>query len=173
MKHSRSLAIAAALAAVVLLPAISPIAPAWNRTDSLPKGLYLATRFDGGILARGQIACFPYEAPSWAKTSYLYKGEILCKRVLGLPGDILTTLSTGTNQVCHDGHCESLGKLLSHDSKGRAVEHPVWDGTVIPQGAYYLGSTRRPNSLDSRYLGLVQKTKIVKTLIPLLVEQDN
>jgi type IV secretory pathway protease TraF len=174
MKHSRSLTIAAALAAVILILAVSPVTPVWIRSESLPQGLYLATRFDGeAALARNQLACFPYENPSWAAKPYLHKGELLCKHVYGLPGDTLTTSDDGTNEICHGGICDNVGTALKQDSRGRPVHHPVWTGSLIPEGSYYLGSTRRPNSLDSRYLGLIPKNKIVKTLVPLLVEQDN
>jgi len=173
MKKRTSLIAAAALAAVVLTLAVSPIVPAWNRSDSIPKGLYVATAYSPDQpLVRGQLACFPYEQPAWAKRYYLYKGEILCKHVLGMPGDTITTAADGTNTICHDGKCASVGVALPKDSFGNDVKHPVWAGDVIPEGSYYMGSTRRPNSLDSRYLGLIEKTKIVKTLVPLLVEQD-
>lgn len=173
MKHSRYLLIAAALAAVLAVQAASPVSPAWIKSESLPLGLYLATRYEGGPLARGQLACFPYENPSWAKKKYLYKGEIVCKYILGVPGDVLTTLPTDIHQVCHKNQCTGLGLILRHDANGRAVDHPVWTHFTIPEQTYYLGSTRRPNSLDSRYLGLIHRNKIVKTLVPLLVEQDH
>jgi type IV secretory pathway protease TraF len=174
MKHTGSLAVAAAIAAVVLVVVFSPIVPGWVKSDSLPQGLYLATAYDGSKpLVRGQTACFPYVNPAWAAHPYMYKGELLCKYVLGLPGDTLSVAADGATQVCHDGQCDSLGVPLAHDSAGNRVQHQVWANTRIPPGSYYMGSTRRRNSLDSRYLGLIDGKKIVKTLVPLLVQQDN
>lgn len=174
MKITPSLAVAAALAAVVLTLVVSPIVPAWNRSESIPKGLYLAT--DAGAdttLVRGQLACFPYENPVWVRKPYLYRGEILCKYVMGLPGDVIKTAADGSNQVCRAGQCTNVGTALKRDSRGDTVTPPVFQGAVIPDNTYYMGSTRRPNSLDSRYLGLIPKNKIVKTLVPVLVQQDN
>lgn len=174
MKHSRSLVAAAALAAVVLVLALSPVLPAVNRSESLPMGLYLATATSEKTeLVRGQLACFPYENPAWARRPYLYKGEILCKYVMGVPGDIVTVGADGSNQICHAGKCQNVGTPLKRDSRGDEVQHPVFKDEVILAGSYYMGSTRRPNSLDSRYLGLIPKNKIVKTLVPVLVQQDN
>ena len=174
MKMKPSLLAAAALAAVILTLVVSPIVPAWNRSSSIPEGLYLATDASAAtVLARGQLACFPYENPEWVKKPYLYKGEILCKYVMGMPGDIVKTTAGGANQICSAGRCADVGVALKRDSRGDATSPPVFSDTVIPEGSYYMGSTRRPNSLDSRYLGLVPKTKIVKTLVPVLVQQDN
>ncbi len=174
MKHARSLTAAAALAAVVLVLAFSPVVPGWVKSDSLPQGLYLATAYHGGApLVRGQTACFPYENPSWAARPYMYKGELLCKYVLGLPGDVVSIAADSSTQICHDGQCDNVGVALPHDSHGSPVQHMEWNNTTIPAGSYYMGSTRRRNSLDSRYLGLIEEKKIVKTLVPLLVQQDN
>jgi type IV secretory pathway protease TraF len=177
MKHTRSLSMAAAFAAVVLVLAFSPIVPGWVKSDSIPQGLYLATAYHGSpSLLRGQPACFPYENPAWAVRPYMYKGELLCKYVLGLPGDTVSTAPDGATIICHGGTggaCDNVGIALTHDHAGNPVQHPVWHQTVIPDGSYYMGSTRRRNSLDSRYLGFIQDKKIVKTLVPLLVQQDN
>lgn len=174
MKHKKTYIAAAAIAAVVLTLAISPIKPAWNKTESLPIGLYLSTAHDAyAPLSRGQLACAPYERPTWAKGNYMYPGELFCKRVLGVPGDIVNTRPDGTNEICHNGKCEEVGKPLTKDSAGRPMEHITWTSQVIPSGMYYLGSTRRPNSMDSRYLGLIAQDKIAKTLRPVWTEQDN
>lgn len=162
----------AVLALGLIATVALPYGLSWVKTDSIPKGLYLShARAQSASLQRGEIACFTYTPPEWAKSRrYMYPGELLCKQVLGLPGDVLTTKATGENIVCHDGQCDSLGFILPTDSRGRPVEHPVWKEHRIPEGSYYLGATRRPNSFDSRYLGLVPENIIIKTLVPLLVE---
>jgi conjugative transfer signal peptidase TraF len=174
MKHKKTYVVAAAIAAVVLALAVSPVKPAWNKTASLPLGLYLSFAHDGNTpLARGDLACVSYERPKWATGEYLYPGELLCKRVMGVPGDVLNTRDDATNEVCHEGMCEDVGKPLSHDSSGRPLQHLTWKTDVIPVGMYYLGSTRRLNSMDSRYLGLMPQSRIVKTLRPVWTEQEN
>lgn len=173
MKHKRTYILAAAVAAVVLTLAVSPVKPGWNRSESLPIGLYLTTAYNGTKpLSRGDLVCVPYERPAWAIGNYLYPGELLCKRVMGVPGDVIATRADGMNEVCHQGTCEPLGKPLSKDSFGFPMQHITWNNEVIPVGMYYLGSTRRPNSIDSRYLGLFPQSKIAKTLRPVWTEQE-
>jgi conjugative transfer signal peptidase TraF len=174
MKHKRTYIVAAAVAAVVLALAVSPVKPGWNKTESLPVGLYLSYAHDATVpLSRGELACVPYERPDWAIGNYLYPGELLCKRVMGVPGDVVNSRPNGMNELCHDGKCEEIGKPLEHDSAGRPMQHITWTSEVIPAGMYYLGSTRRPNSMDSRYLGLMPQAKVVKTIRPVWTEQDN
>lgn len=174
MNHKRTYIAAAAIAAVVLALAISPVKPAWNKTGSLPIGLYISTAYKGEKpLARGDLACIPYDRPPWAVGQYMYPGELLCKKVLGIPGDVINSRPDTTNEVCYSGQCHELGKPLVRDSAGHPMQHFTWKNEVIPPNTYYLGSTRRPNSMDSRYLGLVPQTQVVKTIRPLWTEQDN
>lgn len=162
--------VAAGVALLLTANALSPVGLAWNRTESLPRGLYLARSAAlSPPLARGDIACFTYQPPVWAQGRYYHPGEVLCKHVMGLPGDTMSVVD-GENQICHDGQCAGAGKIRDTDSAGRPVPHVDYAGKVIPEGQYYLGSTRRPNSFDSRYLGFVPKNIIIKTIVPLLVE---
>ena len=131
----------------------------------------MATIERGPELHRGAIACFGYEQPAWAKVKYFEAGEIICKKVLGVPGDTVTT-TNNENVICHERQCAPSGKILAVDSHGVPVEHVAFAGAAIPAHTYYLGSTRRPNSMDSRYFGLISAAKIVKTLVPILVEHD-
>ena len=159
------------LAALFVANAFSPIGLAWNRTTSLPSGLYLArTLTSGAPLARGDLACFTYTPPAWAKGRYYHQGEILCKRIFGVPGDTITTVGS-EHHICHDGECTSSGTILNVDTAGRPAEHPVWNNYTLAPGEYYFGSKKVPNSYDSRYLGLISRNIIVKTIVPLLVEK--
>jgi conjugative transfer signal peptidase TraF len=145
---------------------ISPWFLAWNRTDSIPEGLYLAHR--GAVtLTRGQLVCFRYREPAWAVGRYLPNGAQICKEVLGLPGDTVKQQGVHLQLARADGGAESLGDLLPADSKGRSVPPQSWGRTLIPQNRYYLGSTRIPASFDSRYLGLIDKADVLERIYPL------
>ena len=145
---------------------LSPWRLGYNRTDSLPLGLYLAHRAPQA-LERGDYVCFRYREPSWAVGRYLPDGAQLCKEVLGLPGDTVLQEQNALYLV-HGGKRAPLGSLLSADSKGRAVPVQSWGTTVIPPGQFYLGSTRIPTSFDSRYLGLISQSDILARIYPLL-----
>ena len=144
---------------------VLPWTIAYNRTDSLPLGLYLE-RMNPPPLERGQLACFRYQEPRWAAGRYLPNGAQICKEVLGLPGDSIRQESEKLT-LAHDGETVSLGTLLPADSKGRPIPPMQWGTTVIPAGKYYLGSTRIVTSFDSRYLGLVDQGDVVGRIYPL------
>jgi conjugative transfer signal peptidase TraF len=145
---------------------LSPWFIAYNRTDSIPEGLYLAHR-GASTLTRGQLVCFRYHEPAWAAGRYLPNGAQVCKEVLGLPGDTVTQAGQHLQLARTGGGTESLGDLLSADSKGRVVPSQSWGKTVIPAGQYYLGSTRITTSFDSRYLGLIDKADVLERIYPL------
>jgi type IV secretory pathway protease TraF len=117
---------------------------------------------------RGDLACFRYQAPDWAlERHYLPEASLVCKRVLGLPGDRL--LRTGnTLAVCERLACQDVGKLANVDSRGRPVKlAPLPE--IIPEGSVYLGVPERPRSFDSRYLGLVPVAQLVRFIYPIWV----
>lgn len=142
---------------------------AYNLTESLPTGLYFANyKFDS--LSRNSLACFKYRSPEWAKGRYLYDGAQVCKVVLGLPGDVVNQEGEEL-YLLHNNTKTSLGKLKDADSAGRVVPHLTWSNVTIPSGSYYLGSTRTPESFDSRYLGLINRPDIVAQIHPVLTSK--
>lgn len=142
-----------------------PWALQYNRTDSEPKGFYLAHRHVSEV-TRGELVCFKYRPPDWALGRYLPPGAQICKQVLGLPGD--TVRQSGMHlSLEHDGSTTDLGEMLTADSKGRSVHPLPWGVTAIPPGKYYLGSTRIMTSFDSRYLGLIDKSDVIEQIYPL------
>ncbi|MBC8737237.1 hypothetical protein F6X40_10500 [Paraburkholderia sp. UCT31] len=138
-----------------------------NRTESLPLGLYFANRNVSNI-GKGQLICFVYREPNWARGRYLPSGSHICKEVLGVPGDIITARGLSLFAQ-HGAETTYLGDMREADSAGRPVPLPNWSHVVIPPGSYYLGSTRSPKSFDSRYLGLVTTTEIAERIYPLIV----
>lgn len=139
---------------------------AFNRTESLPLGIYFSNS-NVKDFSRGSLACFTYHAPDWAKGRYLPEGSQICKEVVGLPGDQVE--QTGRELfLLHNGKRESLGTMLPSDSQGRTVPLLEWGRKTIPAGQFYLGSTRVTKSFDSRYLGLINQRDITARIYPVL-----
>jgi len=145
---------------------ILPWKIAFNRTPSLPQGLYLTTN-NVAEVNRGDLVCTHYQEPAWAVGRYLPPGAQLCKEVLGLAGDTLEERS-GELFLLNKEASLSLGIILSKDSNDRPLPHLNWQKQAIPAGKVYLGSTRIARSLDSRYLGLINQTDIHLKIYPLL-----
>ena len=139
----------------------------WIRSPSLPVGLYWHTRITRQP-RRGDLVCFRYQAPEWAlERHYLPESSLVCKPVLGLPGD--RVLRTGDSlAVCHQAVCEVVGRIVSFDSRGRPVT-PAILPERIPEGSLFLGVPERPRSFDSRYLGLVRVTQLLRMIHPMWV----
>lgn len=144
-----------------------PVGITWNRTASLPIGLYWHSNVTA-TPAVGDTVCFPYKAPDWARPRlYFSEGALLCKRVLGLPGDRIVH-GDGRFEVCHANRCTDAGEVKTHDSMGRsAVAAQLPD--VIPEGFVYMGIPEVPMSFDSRYLGLIALADLERTIHPVWV----
>lgn len=156
------------IALLGLLDAISPIGISYNHSKSLPRGFYWHRPVELP-LHRGQLVCFRYVAPESVKTRHYFpEGTLICKSVLGLPGDHIVRSGLET-KICIANSCVSAGTSLTHDSQGRplpALEFP----DVVPAGSLFLSSTRVPNSFDSRYLGLIAQSALVRETHPFLTE---
>ena len=147
---------------------VLPVGITWIRSPSLPIGLYWHTRATVPP-RRGDEACFRYRPPQWAiERQYLPENSLLCKRVLGLPGDRLVRNGDSLT-VCHLAACEDVGRIVSFDSRGRPVTPAVLPA-IIPEGTVYLGVPEHPRSFDSRYLGLVQIAQLLRTIHPVWVQ---
>jgi type IV secretory pathway protease TraF len=141
----------------------------YNKTPSLSTGFYWYKK-DPGPFERNEIACFrQQQKPSWVKErKYFPEDMLFCKYVLGLPGDTIETREDRHVYICHDGRCSDAGKILDKDSWGRPSFGADLPKT-IPAGYYYMGSVRVPNSLDSRYLGLIKAEELDRTASALLI----
>lgn len=133
---------------------VSPYSLAYNRTPSIPMGVYLTKRVTSDVLVPGDIGCFAYRAPEWAQDrSYFPSGMRLCKYVYGRPG----------TAVFRDGDAlwvgERAGPPVAHysdaDSKGRPLYQDALATGVVPAGTLLMLAPARKNSFDSRYLGYI------------------
>lgn len=150
---------------LALIEMNSPYGISFNPSPSLPMGVY----WDGPVphkLHRNELACFSYAPPAWAFSRHYYSvGTQICKWVLGLPGDRIVK-NGRTMHICHGDKCVFAGVILKTDSEGRPAYAASFP-SVIPEGEYYFGSTRVPNSYDSRYLGLIDYRDVTRVIHPL------
>ncbi len=88
-----------------------------------------------------------------------YGNTMLIKRVIGMPGD---TVRFEDNKLYING--EYVEEPFDHE-----VTHNYELEGVIPEGKYFVVGDNRPNSKDSRYIGLVTdkmiRGKIIKTVL--------
>lgn len=146
-----------------------PYSLAWNQTSSIPRGFYWAKAHDGKQLARGDLACFRYRAPDWASNrDYFPDGFRLCKPVAGLPGDSVVK-EDGKLQVFADGKLVEQVSVATADRQGRPLETHAMPAGVVPVGQLVLLAPKYPNSLDSRFLGLIEASKVTHQIWPLWV----
>lgn len=165
-----ALILGASWLAFSLYSAFCPYSVVWNRTASIPMGVYLAERVDPSMLAHDDAACFRYVAPSWAKDRHYFPdGFMLCKYVKGLPGDTVT-VSGNTVQVHWAGQSQfrPTGTLAAEDSAQRPLPPDALATQVIPSGFLLLVAPAHPNSLDSRYLGLIPAAQVTTRIHPLI-----
>lgn len=162
-----------ALGAVLLLVAVGAYAAGirFNYTESLPRGLYLASDFDPAAAHRGALveAC-PDQAQAEAVADYLPNGPCpggvipLGKELAALPGDSVVVDSAG---VTVGGVRLQNSAPLFQDRAGRSLS-PRLGVYVLGTGEYWLYSGRVRTSIDSRYVGPV--TDVRSALRPLWVE---
>ncbi len=156
MKADRLLACTAAgLGAVAF--SLLPVTPrlVWNRTESMPTGLYFVSRADR--LIRGDVVAYqpgPGEAAWLESRQYTGKGWLLIKQVAALDGD----------EVCREQESVFVNKVLvaraqKSDSAGRDL--PAWQGcSILKNGdAFFLSDHAR--SIDGRYFGIQPAERIV------------
>lgn len=165
-----SLALFFLLGATILLKGYDQLVPYGVRyvfTPSIPTGLYGSVRYDHTPLTRGEGVCFKPIPTGWvAARGYFQPGEIICKFVLGVPGDEVRAHGPAL-EICHDGSCASAGTVMPADRQGRPSQSAFTGTTVIPAGKYYMGATHNPRSFDSRYLGLIAGNLVTVRISPI------
>ena len=188
-KHQRAAIGLVAITAVLAALRYSPWRLVWNSTPSEPRGLYLV-HVTGPIpvsrLPYGTLVQFHYRCPliparvtrgplaGITRLTCLDRhvapypdGTPFIKRVEGKPGDMLTTYRGCMTIRRRDGTVRALGCALRRAPDGRPVPyHMHWNDTRISRGRFYAGSTRVPQSYDSRYFGLVKRQQIIGTVQP-------
>ena len=163
------LAVGATLAVVAVGSHLAGVR--FNYTESLPRGLYLASDFDPATARRGQLveAC-PELAAAEAVADYLPNGSCpggviaLGKEIAALPGDRVMVDSAG---VAVGGVRLPNSAPLFRDRAGRPLSPRLGDH-MLGAGEYWLHSSRIRTSIDSRYVGPVSDVR--SALRPLLVE---
>ncbi len=77
--------------------------------------------------------------------------EYLIKRVIGLPGE---TVEYKDNKLYING------ELIEENFNHKNTDDYILD-KEIPEGYYFVVGDNRPDSLDSRYIGLIKKEEIL------------
>lgn len=150
--------------------ALSPWGLAFNSTASLERGVYLTRSLAPDESIRlGQIACFRYEEPTaLAGRNYFGRGQALCKPVAALAGDTLVQRGNVLYREGPDRLPARLTEVAARDSKGRLLPQFFLDKPYqLKPGEVALVAGAKPNSLDSRYLGVFTRARLHLTAKPL------
>jgi conjugative transfer signal peptidase TraF len=133
----------------------------WNRTPSMPLGLYWLSR--GAPPTRGRLVGFPVPADVANLVrgrNYLPPGAMLVKPVVATAGDRVCT--AGGTFTVNGEPLAAGGEILMADSAGRPLPHYEGCGPV-PQGYLYVASSH-PRSFDSRTFGPILASDVQGTV---------
>jgi len=127
----------------------------WNRTESVPAGLYLLTAEPP--LSRGDLVAYLPEADerAWLEgRAYTGRGWPLIKRIAALEGD----------QVCRTGQIILINETptalaLAEDAAGRSL--PAWEGCRLLRPGDIFLLADHPRSVDGRYFGVQENGRIL------------
>ena len=128
----------------------------WNASPSAPVGLYRVEPKPRPEL-KDLVVVRPPDDLVWflAEGGYLPRGVPLLKHVAALGGQ----------RVCRTGRAlsidgEHVGDALERDHRGRPL--PTWQGCVVLSDAQvFLFNADRPDSLDGRYFGPLERRTII------------
>ena len=153
----------AASAAAVSGPSAHP-SVIWNTSPSVPTGLY-RVRLDPTPAVNDIVVVRPPEDLAWflAEGGYLPRHVPLLKRVAALAGARVCRFGL---TVSIDG--KAVAEALQRDHRGRPL--PTWSGCIVLTDAQvFLLSTDRPDSLDGRYFGPLDRSAIVGRAAPVWI----
>jgi len=114
------------------------MAPALEPGDQI-----LVTRYFRALPERGHVIVF--RSPSGGD-------ELLVKRVVGVPGDLVDSRL---------GRVRVGGHTLAEPYVMRAASTGSIEAMVVPQDAYYVLGDNRDDSLDSRSWGVVRQEQVI------------
>lgn len=158
------------IAGLVLIAAASaplPVRLIWNRTASVPTGLYVVS--SPVAFTRGDLVAYlpsPREAAWIEAGGYTGKGWPLIKRIAALEGDEACRID---ETVLVNGAVSALA--LKIDANG--AELPVWDGCrrLGPGDIFLLADHTR--SIDGRYFGVQEAQRILGMAVRVLPHSDD
>ena len=133
----------------------------WNRTDSVPRGLYLVART--ADISKADLVAFEpsHETRHWLEENGLVgPGWPLLKQVAGLEGD----------EICRCGTRIFINGLASADAlelKASGSALPVWQGCRTLQADEVFLLNSHPQSVDGRYFGPQDRGRILGVAQPL------
>lgn len=125
----------------------------WNRTGSVPQGLYWLS--DEPYTKGGWVVVSARSAEAqWAELhGFVGKGWPLLKRVAGVPGD----------EICRDGVTVLINGMPSGEAliaSGDGALLPSWSGCRrVSEDEIFLMNAH-PKSLDGRYFGITSARDI-------------
>ena len=162
------LALIWSLALIRLLIDPTPRIPlVFNVTPSLPYHVALLSP-PQLVLQRGDLVVYAFEGEAAVAYPGL-RGQPLFKRVVGVPGDVISVhpspLGADMPEVHVNGHSVGIVKPITRHGMPLSAIQPG----VIPSGCYYVQGVH-PDSFDSRYRqsGLVRAGQILAMAHPLL-----
>lgn len=91
--------------------------------------------------------------------------ELLIKRVIGLPGDVITVDTQGRIHVNGDISYYGEGNALTADMSGMQQLEDGSFQVILGDKEFFLVGDNHENSTDSRRLGPVEKGKILEKVI--------
>lgn len=166
-----AMTIAFAAAAVLAYKAFVPFELVINTSSSIPRGLYLAKAVERAPLERGAGVCFAYVPPAWASNrAYFEPGRRLCKYVAAIPGEQVLVKDGRLQVRTAGGTLVQEAELAENDSLGRPLPPNALHTGKVPFGKVLLLAPANKNSLDSRYLGLIDQSAVSHQIWPLWVQ---
>jgi conjugative transfer signal peptidase TraF len=146
----------------------------YNRTNSLPKGLYWLVDKEP---ERGDIVSFWPDGSEAFRTArergYLIPGQYndqgdggydaVMKKLLGLPGDIVSITEDG---VSINGVSVPNSRPFARDNIGDPLPVIRLRDYRLKENEVLLLSDHLPRSFDARYFGVQEKRQIIDVLVP-------
>lgn len=153
-----------------------PYALVLNVTASIPLGVYVSESIEPYTpLRRTDLVCFRYgeEPAMFTGRNYFKSTDTLCKPVLGFPGDTLRSTPAGLFLTPREGTERQIAVYASHDLHGRPLTPFFGSEPYVLTGYdFALVAGDKPNSLDSRYIGPVDRFRIEKRIYPVFTWHD-
>lgn len=149
------LVVAGAGVSAILFSVVSPFQERliWNRTGSVPVGLYWLS--DEPFTKGAWVVVSARSAEArWAELhGFIGKDWPLLKRVAGVPGD----------EICREGISVLINGMLAGKAlitSGSGLPLPSWSGCRRVQEDEIFLMNAHPQSLDGRYFGITRSADI-------------